>query len=94
MTSCVDNLADRYSPWSFTYVGLYGYGLVEAGQSASDLFDKRGWSTIVSDDLAPNVLLLTSLVIGGVTGLFTHLIENAESLALTTLGEPGLVSFL
>lgn len=93
LTSCVDNLSDRYSPWSFTYVGLYGYGLVEGGQNAADLFEKRGWSAIVSDDLAPNVLLMTSLVIGGVTGLFAHLIENIESFALTSLGEPGLVSF-
>lgn len=93
MTSCVDSLADRYSPWAFTYVGLYGYGLVEAGQNASELFEKRGWSTIVSDDLAPNVLLMTSVVIGGVTGLFAHLIENTEMVTLTTLGQPGLVSF-
>ncbi|KAL3939741.1 MAG: hypothetical protein SGBAC_005585 [Bacillariaceae sp.] len=93
MTSCVDNFADRYSLWSFTYIGLYGYGLVDAGQNAAELFEKRGWTTIVSDDLAANVLFMTSLVIGGVTGLFADLIESTETLTLTTVGKPGLVSF-
>jgi len=93
LTSCVDNFSDRYSPWSFTYIGLYGYGLVDAGQNAADLFEKRGWTTIVSDDLAANVLFMTSLVIGGVTGLFAHLIESTETLTLSSMGKPGLVSF-
>eukprot|EP00980_Cylindrotheca_fusiformis_P001217 scaffold328_cov130-Cylindrotheca_fusiformis.AAC.31 len=93
VTSCVDTLSDRYSPWAFTYVGLYGYGLVEGGQNASDLFEKRGWSTIVSDDLAPNVLLMTSVVIGGVTGLFAQVIESTETVTLSNLGQPALVSF-
>ncbi|CAJ1965910.1 unnamed protein product [Cylindrotheca closterium] len=93
LTSCVDNFSDRYSPWSFTYIGLYGYGLVDAGQNAADLFEKRGWTTIVSDDLAANVLFMTSLVIGGVTGLFADLIEGTETLTLSTMGKPGLVSF-
>lgn len=94
LTSCVDGLARRFNPWAFTYVGLYGYELMEAGLHSTELFEKRGWTKIVSDDLVPNVLLLTSLVIGGVTGLFAHLIENFDSLALTSLKEPILTSFL
>jgi hypothetical protein len=94
LTSCVDSLADRFNPWAFTYVGLYGYGLVDAGLHSTELFDKRGWSTIVSDDLVPNILLMTSLVIGGITGCFAHLIENTESLSLTSLNEPIATSFL
>jgi hypothetical protein len=94
LTSCVDSLADRYNPWAFTYVGLYGYGLADAGLHSTELFDKRGWSTIVSDDLVPKILLMTSLVIGGITGCFAHLIENIESLSLTSLNEPIATSFL
>ena len=94
LTSCVDSLADRFSPWAFTYVGLYGYGLVDAGLNSTELFDKRGWSKIVSDDLVPNVLLMTSLVIGGITGCFAHMLENVEALSLTSLKEPVGTSFL
>jgi hypothetical protein len=68
--------------------------LTDAGLHATELFEKRGWSTIVSDDLVPNVLLLTCLVIGGVTGCFAHLIENFESLSLTSLNEPVTTSFV
>jgi hypothetical protein len=93
MTKCVDNISNIFSPWAFTYVGLYGYDLVEAGRNSAELFERRGWTTIVSDDLVPNALLLTSLVIGGVTGLFAHLIENLENLSFSNIGQPGMVSF-
>ena len=94
LTSCVDGLVTRFNPWAYTYIGLYGYDLMEAGIHSTELFEKRGWTTIVSDDLVPNVLFLTSVVIGGVTGLFAHLIENVDSLAFTSLKEPILTSFM
>jgi hypothetical protein len=93
LTSCVDSLADRFNPWAFTYVGLYGYSLSDAGMNSTELFDKRGWSTIVSDDLVPNVLLMTSLVIAGITGCFAHVLDNIEALSLTSLKEPIGTSF-
>lgn len=94
LTSCVDNLAIRFNPWAFTYVGLYGYKLTDAGLHSTELFEKRGWTKIVSDDLVPNVLLMTCLVIGGATGCFAHLIENSQSLALSSLDEPNTTSFV
>lgn len=75
-------------------MGLYGYNLVEAGLHSTELFDKRGWTTIVSDDLVPNVLLMSCLVIGGVTGCFAHLIEASGKLALSSLDEPVTTSFV
>lgn len=93
MTSCVDNLAERFSSWSFTYIGLYGYGLVVAGLHATELFEKRGWTTIVSDDLVPNVLIMISLAIGGLTGMVAYLLEQIEALSLTNLGVPLMTSF-
>ena len=94
LTRCVDSLADKFSPWAFTYVGLYGYDLLDAGTKSNELFVKRGWTTIVTDDLVPNVLLLTSGVIGGITGCFAHLIENVEALSFSSLNEPILTSFM
>ena len=67
---------------------------MDAGLHSTELFDRRGWSTIVSDDLVPNVLLMTSLVIGGATGCVAHLIENVEVLSLTNLNEPSTISFM
>lgn len=94
MTSCVEMLGSRFSPWSFTYVGLYGYSLMEAGLHSAELFEKRGWTTIVSDDLVPNVLLLITLAIAGLTGLFAHLLEQLEGFSLTTAGSSLITSFI
>jgi hypothetical protein len=94
LTRCVDGVSDRFSPWAFTYVGLYGYDLISAGEHSAELFAKRGWTTIVSDDLVPNVLLMTSAVVGGVTGLFAHLVETTETLSFSSLNDPGTTSFV
>lgn len=94
LTNCVESLARRFSPWSFTYVGLYGYGLMDAGLHSAELFEKRGWTTIVSDDLVPNVLLLITLTISGLTGMFAHLLERFESLSLTASQEPLVTPFI
>ena len=94
ISGCVDTLSDHFNPWALTYVGLYGYGLLDAGHNATSLFEKRGWTTIVTDDLVPNVLLMASLVIGGVTGVFGTGIESLDALDLSTLGRPFLTAFV
>jgi hypothetical protein len=93
ITGCVDNLAAYFTPYAFTYIGLYGYGLLEAGHDATDLFKKRGWMPIVSDDLIPNVLLMVSLVIGGVTGCFAVSIQHLDRLDISTLESPTMFAF-
>lgn len=93
ITDCVEGLAERFNPWGFAYVGLYGYAFPEAASLASELFAKRGWTTIVSDDLVSNVLLMTSVVVGGVTGCFAFLLSGLEELHVTSLQTPGVVSF-
>jgi len=93
ISSCVDNLAAYFTPYAFTYIGLYRYGLLEGGHNATDLFKKRGWLPIVSDDLVPNVLLMVSLVIGGVTGCFAVSIQKLDRLDISTLESPTLFAF-
>lgn len=93
VTSCVDTIASGCNYWAFTYIGLYHYGFLDAGHNATELFERRGWSTIVSDDLVPNVLFLTSLMIGGVTGCFSYLISQIDRLEVTTEGGHGTAAF-
>ena len=94
ITNCVDNLSDRFNPWALTYVGLYGYGLVDAGHNATVLFEKRGWTTIFSDDLVANVLLMFSVVVGGVTGCFGMLLQAIGEVEFSSLHEPSFTAFL
>ena len=96
LVSCIDGLAESFNPWAFTYVGLYGYGFLEAGHLATELFRRRGWSMIVTDDLIPNVLYILSLVIGGVTGLFAVLVEVLGNYNFVAMPQSSssLVAFL
>lgn len=94
ITSAVDVLTHRYNHWAFTYIGLYNYSFSDAAGHATELFEKRGWTTIVSDDLVPNILLITSFVLGGLTGCFGHILEWINLLQISSLDEPGLVSFV
>ena len=93
ITGFVEGIVERFNPWGFAYVGLYSYSFTEASSLATELFAKRGWTTIVSDDLVSNVLLMTSVVVGGVTGCFGFLLSGMENLHATSLETPGVVSF-
>eukprot|EP00555_Chaetoceros_dichaeta_P006320 CAMPEP_0198257228 /NCGR_PEP_ID=MMETSP1447-20131203/6954_1 /TAXON_ID=420782 /ORGANISM="Chaetoceros dichaeta, Strain CCMP1751" /LENGTH=933 /DNA_ID=CAMNT_0043944073 /DNA_START=126 /DNA_END=2927 /DNA_ORIENTATION=+ len=92
--SCMDALGSKFNRFAFIYVGMYGYGFVEAGEKASTLLKKRGWKKIVTDNLISDVLLLVSLVIGGVSGCLTVWIESVGSSALSSINHPTCTSFL
>lgn len=95
MFPTIESITSRFSPWAYTYVGMFHYGFLEAGAKSSELWAMRGWTTIVSDDLVINVFFLTSLVIGGVTGCFTFFLSQAESLRVTPGdASPGLITFV
>lgn len=94
IANCVDSLSDHFNPWALTYVGLYGYGLLDAGHNASELFEKRGWSRIVSDDLVTNVLLMFSIVVGGITGCVGILVQRLDELSLTNFNHPTITAFV
>ena len=66
--------------WAFVFVGLYGYPFVEAGKNVMTLFQSRGWTTIITDNLAQGVLGLVSVAIGLITGLVAMAIANARGM--------------
>jgi hypothetical protein len=48
---CLLHLLQRigryFNKWSMCYIGLYGYDFSTAGRKALELFQSRGWSTII-----------------------------------------------
>jgi ABC-type polysaccharide transport system permease subunit len=94
VSNAVDSMVACFNAYAFTYIGMYNYGFLEAGANATELFERRGWTTIVSDDLVPNVLFLTSLVIGGITGCFAHFISKIENMSIASLEDSGVASFV
>lgn len=96
-SSCTfeDNLIHRnVNQWSYTYIGLYGYKFWESGSKASQLFEARGWTNVVSDDLILTALTVTSVIIGGSTGFLGLIVEEVDGFSFTTLHKPVVTAFL
>jgi hypothetical protein len=78
----IEGLVRYFNKWAFVYVGLYGYSYLEAGKSVMELFQARGWSAIISDNLVNRLLSICILVIGLLTGVASTIVsfifEEAE----------------
>jgi hypothetical protein len=73
---------------------MYGYSFAEAGDKAIQLFETRGWMSVVTDNLIHNVLLLASLAIGGSTGTFGVVVEELDGYTFSSLHKPAITSFM
>lgn len=78
----IEGLVRYFNKWAFVYVGLYGYSYLEAGKSVMELFQARGWTAIITDNLINRLLAICILVIGLLTGgastLVSFIFEEAE----------------
>lgn len=68
------------------YVGLYGFSYLEAGRNVVQLFENKGWTVVITDDLAENVLFMMSMAIGLASGLVGLLIGFMDSGMFIGLG--------
>lgn len=76
-------------------MGIYGFSYLEAGRNVVQLFENKGWSVIITDDLCDRALFMVSLSVGFVTGLITWAIAAADQSLLGDLGDgAGLGGFL
>jgi hypothetical protein len=64
---------------------LYGFNYFDAGKNVIQLFQNKGWTVIITDDLADNVLFMVSVGVGMVTGLIG---------LIMTMINPNLLKFL
>jgi hypothetical protein len=80
--------------WAYTYIGMYGYSFVEAGDRALQLFQTRQWLEVVEDSLIQNVLLMSSMVIGGSSGVFAVVVEETDGYDFTSFHQPIISAFV
>merc|ERR1712008_375866 len=66
---CIQDILEYINKWAYVYVGLYGFGYIEAGKNVLELFRSKGWDVIIADDLCERVLFMVSLGVGVLTGL-------------------------
>lgn len=50
------------------YVGVYGYPFLTAGKKVMTLFQHRGWTVVINDNLVSNALGLMCFVIALLSG--------------------------
>lgn len=94
--ACIEGIIEYFNKWAYVYVGLYGYSYIDAGRNVITLFRNKGWSTIISDDLAENVLFMISVMIGLLTGLVGFIVASLDQNIFANFGfeEPGSVGFI
>jgi len=86
-------ISRNVNQWSFTYIGLYGYKFWDSGSKASQLFEARGWTHVVSDDLIMTVMAMSSMIIGGSTACLGLIVEEVDGYSFTSLNKPITTAF-
>jgi len=66
--SCLEDILEYFNKWAFVYVGLYGYGYVEAGKNVINLFKARGWTTVITEDLGSRAISFLTIILSLVVG--------------------------
>ena len=59
----------EYIHQAFIYVAVYGYPYITAGKKVINLFQQRGWTVIINDNLVSNTLNILSFAIGLVSAI-------------------------
>jgi hypothetical protein len=89
---CIEDFIEYMNKWAYVYIGMYGFSYMEAGREVINLFQQRGWTVLITDDLVDNVLFMLSLVIGLITGVL-GLFIGAGPLANANVEDAGMVGF-
>jgi len=96
LLGCLEEIIEYFNKWAYVYVGLYGYSYLEAGKNVMQLFQNKGWTTIITDDLVENVLFMVSVGIGLITGLLGYGMALLHKQQLQNAGfdDIGLMGFI
>lgn len=66
--SMIQGIIEYLNKWAYVYVGIYGFNYLEAGKNVIQLFENKGWTVIINDDLCDRVLFMVSAGVGLLTG--------------------------
>ncbi|CAK4120889.1 unnamed protein product [Aphanomyces euteiches] len=86
---CIRSMVEMFNRFAYAYVGIHGYGFVKAGSRVSQLFNSKGWTGVVNDDLTQKVFWLGNLVVGGLT-CFIAVVVVADQVEKKAFEFPGV----
>jgi hypothetical protein len=55
-----------FNSWAFVQTAITGANFAQSGQSAWRLFQERGWTAVVNDDLVGSALFIAGLMVAAV----------------------------
>lgn len=87
--SCIADIIEYFNKWAYVYVGLYGFGYIEAGRNVIQLFQQKGWTTVIADDLIGRVLLMLGVAVGALTGFAGMLLATVSPNLLAVISVVG-----
>ena len=90
----IEHIIEFLNKYAYVYVALQGFGFIDAGKAVFELFQSKGWTVIISDDLCDRVLFTVSIGIGCVTGIIGSLLTIADPNLLAVLGLEGGVAMV
>lgn len=93
---CIEGILEYLNKWAYVYVGLYGYSYLDAGRNVMTLFQHKGLTTLITDDLTDNVLVMVSAAIGLACGLVGLIIGKLDQDLFSGIGydNAGVVGFV
>jgi len=65
---CLEDILEYFNKWAMVYVGLYGYGYIEAGKNVISLFKARGWTTVITEDLGSRAISFLAFILSLLVG--------------------------
>lgn len=94
--SCIQGIIEYINKWAYVYVGLYGYNYLDAGRNVISLFQNKGWTTVITDDLAENALFMMSVANALLTGLVGFIVGTMDQNIFANYGvdSPGGIGFV
>lgn len=91
----VERAVAYFNSYAFTIVSIHGKDFITSGKEVSALFQERGWSALVNDNLADRVLALSCVGIACVTGLVGGGVAASEAdNSSTSIRSSALLSFV
>merc|ERR1712127_428839 len=92
--NCLESLILYFNKWAYVYVGVYGYGYLDAGKNVKSLFQARGWNVVIADDLVGGVLGLVTFITGLLSGVIALILEAYTDWFVDAGDEAGVIAFI
>lgn len=74
-----EDILSYFNQWAYVFVGIYGFSYLDSGRKVLELFQARGWTTIITDNLVGYVLNATSVFVSILSGLLAIFVEQFVS---------------